>query len=86
MVKKMLAAAIIACMWAPANANDVEDQCRAYVEENGGDASGCACLGDAADGDAELAAAIAAIDSPEALEAADDSTKEAIAACFPDAG
>ena len=77
------AAALFALLAAPASANDVADMCREYVAENGGDDSGCDCLGDAADADAALAAALAEIGSPEDLEAADDSTKEAIAACFP---
>jgi len=69
---------------APAAANETADQCRAYVASNGGDASGCDCLGEAAAKDAALAEALAAIDTPEDLEAADESTKSAIAACYPD--
>jgi len=84
MIKTLSAAAVLAAgLVAPAFANDTADACRAYVAENGGDASGCDCLGDAADGDSNLADALAAIESPSDLEAADDSTKEAIAACFP---
>ncbi len=79
----VLAAA--ALVIAPAAANETADHCRAYVAEHGGDASGCDCLGAAADGDAALADALAAINSPEDLEAADESTNEAIAACYPDA-
>lgn len=70
---------------APAFANDVADGCREYAAATGGDDSGCDCLGEAADADADLAAALLAISTPEDLEAADASTVEAIRACFPDA-
>ena len=65
-------------------ANEAEEGCNAYAEAHGVDNSGCACLGEAAAEDADLAAALAAITTPEELEAADDATKEAIAACFPE--
>jgi len=64
-------------------ANEAEDGCNAYAEAHGVDNSGCACLGEAAADDSDLAEALAAITSPEDLESADDATKEAIAACFP---
>ncbi|MFN0022523.1 MAG: hypothetical protein ACKVS5_01330 [Parvularculaceae bacterium] len=86
MMKPILVAALLTAVAAPAYANETADACRSYVEENGGDASGCDCLGAAAAEDADLAAALADITSPAALEAADDATKAAIAACFPDAG
>lgn len=76
-----LAAALLA---APAFANDTQTQCEAYVAEYGGDASGCPCLGEAAASDSALADALAMIDTPEALDAASESTKAAIGACFPD--
>jgi len=85
-MKKLIVAVIAgAAFAAPAFANEVADQCEAYVAENGGDASGCSCLGEAAESDASLTDAIMAIASPADLEAADDATKEAIRACFPDA-
>ena len=85
MLKTVCSAALAAAfIIAGASANDTADHCRAYVAENGGDASGCDCLGEAADDDASLADALDAIDTPDDLEAADDTTKEAIAACFPD--
>ncbi len=85
-MKTTLALAFAAALLiAPANANETTDSCRAYVAENGGEASGCDCLGEAAASDAALADALAAINAPADLEAADTSTKEAIAACFPDA-
>lgn len=74
-----------ACAMTPASANETADACRGYVAENGGDASGCDCLGDAADADADLADALAAIQTPDDLEGADEATKAAIAACYPDA-
>lgn len=85
-MRKTFALAFAAALLiAPATANETVDSCRAYVAENGGDASGCDCLGEAAAADAALADALAAIEAPADLEAANSSTKEAIAACFPDA-
>ena len=72
-----------AALAAPAMANEVEDQCRAYTAENDGDPSGCTCLGEAASKDPALANAITMIETPEDLEAADDSVKAAIGACWP---
>ncbi len=86
MLKPVLAAALVLSFAAPAFANETTEACEAYVEENGGDPSGCSCLGEAAAKDAGLAAAIAEIESPADLEAADEATKAAIAACFPNAG
>ncbi len=86
MLKTVLAASLVLATIAPAFANETADACKSYVEKNGGDASGCDCLGEAAAGDADLAAALAEIEAPEDLEAADDATKAAIAACYPDAG
>lgn len=84
-MKLLFASALAFAALTPASANETADSCRAYVAENGGDASGCDCLGAAADADADLAAALAAIKSPADLEAADQSTKDQIAACYPDA-
>jgi hypothetical protein len=86
MLKPILAAALFVATAAPAFANETAEACRSYVEENGGDASGCDCLGEAAAEDADLAAALAEIETPADLEAADEGTKAAIAACFPNAG
>lgn len=86
MLKPILAAALIVALTAPAFANETAEACKSYVEENGGDSSGCDCLGEAAAADADLAAALAEIETPADLEAADDGTKAAIAACFPNAG
>lgn len=75
---------LLATIAAPGFANEIEEGCREYAEANGTDPSGCSCIGEAADADPALAEALAAITSPEELEAADDSTKAALAACFPD--
>ena len=83
MKKEILVALFAASVMTPAFANETADNCREYASANGTDDSGCDCLGEAAAGDADLAAALAAISSPEDLEAADDATKEAVAVCFP---
>jgi len=85
MLKPVLAAALVFAA-APAFANETTEACKSYVEKNGGDSSGCACLGEAAADDPDLAAALADIETPADLEAADEETKAAIAACFPNAG
>ena len=82
MKKIAILAAFAAFAAAPASANDIEEACVAYAEEYDTDSSGCACLGEAADADEDLAAAIMEIASPEDLEDADQDTKDAIAACF----
>ncbi len=83
-MKKVITTALVAAFFAsPVYANEVEDKCMAYAEENGVDSSGCSCLGETAD--ASAAAEILAIASPEDLEAASDETKAAIGACFPEA-
>jgi len=86
-MKKTLLASLFAAatIITPATANDVEDACNAYASENGTDNSGCACLGEKAGSDADLTAAILAITGPEDIETLDDSAKEAIGACFPQA-
>lgn len=85
MKKVVILAALAGFAAAPAFASEVQSHCEAYVAENGGDASGCACLGDAAPDGSELAGALLAIQSEADLEAADDAAKAAIGACFPDA-
>lgn len=77
------AAALAVAALAPAFANETAENCKAYVAQNGGDASGCDCLGAAADKDPSLVAKLTRIQSPADLETADDSTKAAIRACFP---
>ncbi len=86
-MNKTILAGAFACAVSltPAFANEVEEACKTYAAEHGGDATGCACLGEMAAGDADLAAAIMEITDPAALEAADEATKEAIGACFPEA-
>lgn len=82
-MKKIILLAAVAALAGPALANPTAENCKAYVAQNGGDASGCDCLGAAADKNPSLAAALAKIASPADLESADDATKEAIRACFP---
>lgn len=87
MIKRTALFALLAAVTTPAFAfaNDTADACRDYVAANGGDDAGCDCLGDAASSDPALADALAAITTPADLEAASEETKEAIAACFPQA-
>ena len=87
MFKKTLAfSAGLAMAAAPAFANDVADNCRAYAAEHGaGDASGCDCLAEAAAGDPALAAALLKIKTPDDAELADEATKAAIGKCYPPA-
>ncbi|MBY0422192.1 MAG: hypothetical protein K2Q06_07805, partial [Parvularculaceae bacterium] len=66
-MKKLIAIAAAAAFGAtvlPAFANETADQCKAYAQKNGTDASGCDCLGAAAAKDATLAAALARIATP----------------------
>jgi hypothetical protein len=79
----LLSALVLAA--SPALANDTADACRSYVAENGGDASGCDCLGEAASKDPALAKEISGVKTPADLEVLSDTTKQAIAACFPQA-
>ncbi|MEM9170582.1 MAG: hypothetical protein AAGC56_13135, partial [Pseudomonadota bacterium] len=65
---------------ASPTAEEITAYCEAYAAENGTDASGCGCLGEAAAEDATLAEAIMAIASPADFEAADDATKAAVGA------
>lgn len=81
--KMVVALAAAAGLVGAAVANDTADNCKAYVAENGGDASGCDCLGVKAESDSTLRDALAAIRTPADLEAASDATKAAIQACFP---
>lgn len=84
-MKKIIAlSALAGLLAAPAMANESQAACEAYVAEHGGDASGCACIGEQAAADPAFAEALAAIDTPEALEAADQATKDKIAICYPD--
>ncbi|GJL95920.1 MAG: hypothetical protein DHS20C05_23250 [Hyphococcus sp.] len=83
-MNKTLALAFSAALLAsPAYANEVEDKCMTYAEENGTDNSGCSCLGETAD--ASAAEEILAVTGPDDLAALSDGAKEAIAACFPEA-
>ena len=83
MRKLILAALVAGFAAAPAVASDLEASCVAYNEENGGDASGCSCLADAAD--ASMTEELMAVQSDADIEALSDEAKEAIAACWPGA-
>lgn len=83
-MKKLLGAtATLALLAAPVAASDLEAYCVEYTEANSGDSSGCACLADKADD--TMADELMAISSDADLEALSDASKEAIAACWPDA-
>lgn len=86
MKKELITAGALAVAFiaAPSFANDLEDKCVAYNEENGGDPSGCACLGESAEGD--VYEEFMAIESQADLEALSDDAKAVLAACFPNAG
>jgi len=82
-MKKMITAlAALGFTAMPAFASDLEAHCSAYVEANGGDATGCSCLAETADDSATEE--LMAVTGPEDVEALSDNAKEAIAACFPD--
>lgn len=86
----LLAAGSFAVMFAaPAFAGDdadVQNACEEYAAANNGDASGCECLAELANGDADLTAQILAIQSPDDLDNASDSVKEAVGTCWPEEG
>ena len=77
------AAAALAMMSAPASANEVEDACTAALSAEGADTSICACLGEAADADADVAANILSLAGMDAAER-EANTSEATAAAIAD--
>lgn len=83
MIIELLAASML--MNAPV-ADDADMEfvaaCEEYQAEYGGEAD-CACLGEKVAEDEALAEALAMITGPEDVEAADEATKAAIAACTP---
>lgn len=81
MKKLMIAALAAGLAISPAFAGDLEEYCVAYVNESGGDPSGCSCLADAAD--ASMSEELMAVQSDADVESLSDASKEAIAACFP---
>lgn len=81
MKKLALTTLALGLMATSAFASDLEDQCVAYVTDQGGDPSGCSCLVDAAD-DA-MTEELSAVQSEEDLATLSDASKEALAACFP---
>ncbi len=84
-MKKLLISALAAGLAvSPAFASsDLEAQCVAYTTETGGDPSGCSCLAESAD--ADMTAELMAVASEEDLQALSQPSKDAIAACWPDA-
>ena len=82
---KKLAIALVTAgfMAAPAYAGDLQGKCEAYAAENGTDASGCACLADAAD--ASATEELMAVAAPEDIDGLSDDAKAVIQACFPEA-
>ena len=84
MKRTLLALAVSAFAATPALAgHSFKEHCEVYAAENGTDASGCGCLQDTADADATEELLL--VTGPEDIEALSDGSKEAIAACFPDA-
>lgn len=83
MKKLLIAASVLGLVASPSFAGDLESYCESYTTENGGDPSGCACLADAAD--ADMAEELMSVENEADVEALSDASKEAIAACWPDA-
>ena len=84
MNKLVIAVSALGLMASPALAGgDLEGYCEGYAAENGTDPSGCACLADAAD--ADMTAELMEVASEADIEGLSDASKEAIAACWPDA-
>lgn len=83
-MKKFIAVLCVAGFAAsPAFADDLEAYCESYAAESGGDASGCACLAEAAD--ADMTAELMEVSSDADIEGLSDAAKEAIASCWPEA-
>ena len=83
-MKKLAIAALAAGLFiSPAMADDLESYCVSYAEANSGDDSGCACLADRAD--ASMTEELLGVESDADIEGLSDASKEAIAACWPDA-
>lgn len=83
-MKKQIVAAIAASFAiSPAFAGDLEGYCVEYTTGNGGDPSGCSCLAEAADD--SMTEELMAVASEADMESLSDASKEAIAACWPNA-
>jgi len=83
-MKKQIVAVIAASFAiSPAFAGDLEGYCVEYTTSNGGDPSGCSCLAEAAD--ASMTDELMAVASEADMENLSDASKEAIAACWPNA-
>ncbi|WDI32812.1 hypothetical protein PUV54_06325 [Hyphococcus flavus] len=83
MKKMLIAMSVLGLAVSPTLAGDLEEYCVGYTTESGGDPSGCSCLADAAD-DA-MAEELMGVESEADMEMLSDASKEAIAACWPDA-
>ncbi len=83
MKKQMIALVAAGFAISPAFAGDLEQYCIDYSTDNGGDPSGCSCLADTAD--ASMTEELMAVSSEADIEALSDASKEAIAACWPNA-
>lgn len=83
MKKYSIFAAALYLAASPAAAEDLESKCVAFTTENGGDASGCACLAAAAGG--SVLEELMNVQSNEDMEMLSKPSKDAIAMCWPDA-
>ncbi|WP_425410533.1 hypothetical protein [Hyphococcus sp.] len=63
--------------------SDLKAYCEGFTTQTGGDPSGCACLADSAD--AAISDELMAVESEADLEMLSQASKDAIAACWPDA-
>ncbi|MEL7028666.1 MAG: hypothetical protein AAGL49_05510 [Pseudomonadota bacterium] len=86
MMRFLISAAAISVLAAPAWAGDAEvlAQCEGFVAEHGGDSGVCGCFADLAADDADLKAALLAIETPEDNENAPEIVGEAAAVCGAD--
>jgi len=84
MKKLLIAVSALGLAASPAFAGgDLEEYCVNYTTENDSDPAGCACLAEAADG--AMAEELMTVESDEDIEMLSEASKEAIAACWPDA-
>ena len=83
---KILLSGLIAlgAIATPALANDVEAFCVEFAGGQGWDTEPCSCVGDVASGDDAVAEAVLALETPEDVDAMDDSVKESLSVCFPE--
>ena len=70
---------------APALANETEEFCVAFAGEYDLGTEPCECIGEVGEADSDVKEAILALTSPDETENWDQSTKDALAGCFPEA-